>query len=249
MGLRVGLVAALWLLAAAPARGDHCTAARVGGAAALERADAAVRLDFIRARLRVEARRARVWSVAWAGTYATLAVGQIAPTPFLAPADRNGLYIGSGAALIGLIPLAVTPLKSMADQRWLERRLATAPPGTDVCALLAAAEGLFVRDAANEARGRSWVFHVGNVAFNTALFFAVGAGLGHWTSAVISGVAGIGIGELMIFTQPIGAVGALRRYRAGDLGAAPAPASAPRLGVGPILAGPRGLGAALRVAF
>jgi hypothetical protein len=111
----------------------------------------------------------------------------------------------------------VMPLRVMGDQRWLERRLATAPLGTHECALLAEAETLLVRDARNQAFGRSEVVHVGNVAVNAIIFAIIGAGFGHWTGAVISAVTGIVVGEVQIFTQPVGLVTDLARYRAGDL--------------------------------
>jgi hypothetical protein len=122
--------------------------------------------------------------------------------------------------------------------------LATAPPGTPACPLLVEAERLLLRDAANEAEGRSWRYHTGNVVVNAAIFFLIGAGFGQWLGAAISGVIGIAVGETMILTQPDGAVAALRRYRAGELG----PAAPARLGLAP-LAGPRANGVTLGFSF
>jgi len=72
------------------------------------------------------------------------------------------------------------------------------------------------RDAANETQGTSLLFHAGNVVVNAGIFFIIGAGFGHWTSATISLLTCIATGEIMIFTQPTGAVDTLRQYRNGD---------------------------------
>jgi hypothetical protein len=99
--------------------------------------------------------------------------------------------------------------------------------------MLAQAEELLTRDAANEARGQSLLFHGGNVVFNAGLFFLIGAGFGHWTSATISLLTGIATGEVMIFTQPVGAVEALNDYRRGDFGT---PSAGVRMGIAPLIA-------------
>jgi hypothetical protein len=223
--LLVGVVAVagLW---AAPAIAGECTTAVVQGTPALGRVDAGVRLRFVRERLRHEARRARIWSWTWAGIYTGLTAGQLALTAAVARDQRRDYYVGAGAAFIGLIPLTVMPLSVMGDQKWLERRLATAPPGTHECVLLAEAETLLVRDAKNEAFGRSSLVHIGNVVVNLIVFTIIGAGFGHWPNASISFVTGVVVGEAMIYTQPLGAVDDLDRYRGGDLGLA-APAARP----------------------
>jgi hypothetical protein len=69
--------------------------------------------------------------------------------------------------------------------------------------------------------------------FNVGLFLVLGAGFGHWTSATISLLTGIATGEVMIFTQPVGAVEALRQYRRGDLGS---PLAGVRMGIAPLIA-------------
>jgi hypothetical protein len=218
----VGLAAGLW---AAPARAGECTTAVVKGTPALGRVDAEVRLRFVRERLRHEARRARIWSWSWAGIYSGLTVGQLAPVPFVSHAQRNDLYVGGSASFLGIVTLVAMPLSVMGDQKWLERRLATAPPGTHECVLLSEAEALLVRDAKNEAFGRSMMVHVGNVVVNLIVFTIIGAGFGHWSSAAISLISGVAVGEVMIATQPVGAFEDLHRYRTGDLAPATVPAS------------------------
>jgi hypothetical protein len=120
----------------------------------------------------------------------------------------------------------------MGDEKRLDEAEAEAPE-TDPCVALARAEELLNRDAANEARGRSLLFHGGNVVFNAGIFLVIGAGFGHWTSATISLLTGIATGEIMIFTQPVGALKALRLYRRGDVGS---PSAGIRMGIAPLLA-------------
>jgi hypothetical protein len=241
---------AVWFWAA-PARAGECTTAVVKGSPDLAAIDAQVRLRFLRERLGHEARRARIWSWSWAGVYTGLTAVQLGVTPAMGRDARKDMYVGAGASFLGLAIIGVMPLRVMGDQRWLERRLRTAPPGTHECVLLAEAEGLLLRDAKNEAFGVSQIVHVGNVIVNLAVFLTIGAGFGHWFSGAISFAAGVAVGEVMIYTQPLGAVEDLERYRAGELRPAP-PARRVGLGVAPFVpAGTRGgpRGAALALTF
>lgn len=131
-----------------------------------------------------------------------------------------------------MIPLLVTPLKVMGDERRLDE-LAAEARETDPCVALAQAERLLNRDAANEAQGQSLLFHGGNVVVNAGVFLIIGAGFGHWTSATISLATGIVTGEIMIFTQPVGALRTLREYRRGDFGS---PSAGVRMGIAPLIA-------------
>jgi hypothetical protein len=221
-----------FVLGASPALGGECSATLVGGEPALQHVQAQTRLLFIRERLRSDAHRARIWSYSWGAIYSSLAVGQFVAAPLVSHASGLDLYVGGGASLIGLVPLVFTPLKVMGDDQRLEASEAEAL-GTDPCGSLARAEELLIRDAANEAEGRSLLFHGGNVVVNAGVFFIIGAGFGHWTSATISLLTGIATGEIMIFTQPLGALKALRAYRRGDLGS---PTATVRIAVVPLVA-------------
>jgi hypothetical protein len=226
------VLALVFVLSARPALGHECTASSVGGEPELQRLNADVRLRFIHERLRVDARHARIWSYAWGTIYSALATGQFVAAPLVSRASGLDLYVGGGAALIGVIPVVFTPLKVMGDEKRLDE-LEAENPQADPCATLAQAEELLTRDAANEARGQSLLFHGGNVVFNAGLFFLIGAGFGHWTSATISLLTGIATGEVMIFTQPIGAVEALRDYRCGDFRT---PSAGVGMGIVPLIA-------------
>ena len=201
---------------ASSAFAGECSATLVGGQPALQHLNVETRLHFIRERLRDDAHHASVWSYSWGAIYSSLAIGQFVAVPFVSPASRPDFYVGGGASLIGLVPLVVTPLKVMGDEERLEESQVE-PTGADPCALLAKAEELLIRDAANEAEGRSLLFHGGNVVVNAGISLIIGAGFGHWTSATISLLTGVATGEIMIFTQPVGALNALHAYRRGDV--------------------------------
>ena len=194
----------------------ECPVTLVGGQPALQHLNAETRLHFLRERLHTDAHNARVWSYSWGAIYSSLAIGQFIAAPLVSPASRPDFYVGAGASLIGLAPLLFTPLNVMQDEEGLVESNAAAP-GADPCVSLAWAEGRLVRDAANEAEGRSLLFHGGNIVINTGIFFIIGSGFGHWTSATISLLTGVATGEIMIFTQPVGALNALHSYRKGDV--------------------------------
>jgi hypothetical protein len=219
-------------LSASSAFGGECPATLVGGQPALQHLNAQTRLRFIRERLLIDAHHARVWSYSWGAIYSSLAIGQFVAAPLVSPASGRDFYVGGGASLIGLLPLVITPLKVMGDEERLAASKADTS-GADLCVSLAWAEELLIRDAANEAEGRSLLFHGGNVVVNAGIFFLIGAGFGHWTSATISLLTGVATGEIMIFTQPVGALRALQEYRSGDL---PSPPTAFRMAVVPLVA-------------
>lgn len=220
------------VLGARPAFGSECTVSLVGGEPALQHLTAAARLHFIHERLRIDARYARIWSYAWGAIYSSLTIGQLVAAPLVSHASGLDLYVGGGAAVIGIVPLVVTPLKVIGDEKRLDE-LEAETLQADPCGALARAEELLNRDAANEAQGRSLLFHGGNVVVNAGIFLIIGAGFGHWTGATISLLTGIATGEIMIFTQPVGALRTLRQYRRGDFGS---PSAEVRLGIAPLIA-------------
>jgi hypothetical protein len=225
--LSLGLV-----LYAKPTFARECPAPLADDGGTLHSTSPEARLQFIREHLRSDAHHARIWSYSWGAIYSALAVGQLVAAPLVSHDSGLDLYVGAGASLLGLAPLVFTPLKVIGDAKSLDASQAGTPE-TDACVLLAQAESALVRDAANEAQGRSLLFHGGNIVVNVGIFFLLGAGFGHWTSATISLLTGIATGEIMIFTQPVGAREALQSYRRGDL--LPAMAAA-RVAVVPLVA-------------
>jgi hypothetical protein len=217
MALRAAVFA---LLVGAAANASEC-APIAGGVPELGKIDAEVRLRFIRDRLRLQARRTRIWAFTWTGLYSAVIVFNLAQ---LDPNDRDNLIdngIGASASLVGVLSVALVPPRLIGDQFWLERRLKHAPPGTDVCALLAEAEGLLLRDVKSAAFGKSVLVHAGSFLFNVGVGLLLGAVFHHWNQAAIQAVAGIAVGEVMIISQPAEIVTDLQRYRAANLGLPP----------------------------
>ena len=99
----------------------------------------------------------------------------------------------------------------------LEAQIEAAGPGGDRCALLATAEAMLIADAKNERFGRSWLIHSGNLLVGVGAMLVLGLGYDRWGSGIANGIASVAIGEVMIFTQPVGLVRDLKRYRVGDL--------------------------------
>lgn len=189
-----------------------------GGSDALAALDPTARLEFIRGRLRHDAWRARQWSWGFGGSYAILTVASLAIAPNIKDvASRPDIYVGAGSALVGLGLISLGPLKVMRDSDVLEYHVTNAAPDVDRCRLLAIAEAMLIRDAASEKFGRGWFTQTGNALLGVAAALILGLGYKRWVSGIINGVASIGVGELMILTQPIGLVRDLGRYRAGDL--------------------------------
>ena len=178
--------------------------------------DPEARLSFIRARLAHDARKARHWSLGFGTSYALLTAGSLVAAPLLRDrASVPDLYVNAGAGIIGFGLIAVSPLRVLDDQVALEATIAAGT--TDRCQLLALAESYLMRDAKNEAFGRSWLIHSGNLLVGVGALLVLGLGYDRWGSGIGNGLGSIAVGELMIFTQPVGLVRDLRSYRAGDL--------------------------------
>jgi hypothetical protein len=179
------------------------------------------RLHWIHARLARTAHRARVWSWSWGLVLGASTVGSVAAVPFVAREDRVDYWVSAATSAVGLVPLLVMPLDVMSDADALGVLLPGAPSMGGPCALLDQAEVMLARDAASEAQGRAWWVHVVNWALNGGAGLVLALGYDHWTSGVLTAVVGGGIGEAMIFTQPVDSVDDLRAYRAGTLTLAP----------------------------
>ena len=190
-----------------------------GGNASLATVDGAVRLEFLRSRMRFAARQSRIW--AWSSAGVLLAVGNfqiLGATHVPDPGDRIDLSVGVASLGFSLLQLAVVPPRIMFDQWTLDRHVARAPPNADRCALLAEAERFLVRDARSEVIGRSPAMHAVTLLFNIGVGLLLGIGFDRWTSAAVNMFLGSGLGELQILTEPTESVALLDRYRAGDLG-------------------------------
>ena len=222
---RALVVALLALSALAPAaRAATCapSAAVAATGPRLGALDPERRLRFIDAELARSAHRAKVWTWGWGIALGVGAVANLAPLIWVPPDERIDWYTGAFTNTIGIVPLLIAPLDVIGDSRELQARLA-ARGTTDVCALLSDAETRLVHDAKNQADGRRWWLHVANFALNAGVGLFLGLGFHHWGAGTFQFASGAAIGELIIFTQPTGAIDSLRRYRDGALdgGAAP----------------------------
>jgi hypothetical protein len=219
MALRAGVFAVLLLSTSAHA--VEC-ATIAGAVPELAKIDAHVRLRFLRERIRVEARKTRIWAWTWSGIYSALVVYNLA---LIDPNDRDNLIdqgVGAGASAVGILSIALAPPKIIGDQYWLERRLRNAPAGEDVCAQLADAERVLAREVKATLFGKGALTHAGNFVFNIGVALLLGFGFNHWDQAAIQGLVGIAVGEVMTLSRPGGIVKDLKRYRAANLGVPPA---------------------------
>jgi len=227
--LAVGLALAA---PAAAARAESCApvpalaAANAGRAAPVAALDPEVRLRFIDAELARSAGRARLWTWTWGIALGVGTLANLAPLPFVEPDARVDWYTGAVTTGVGIVPLLIAPLEVVADSRELRSRIAAGGQADGgVCALLADAETRLVRDAQNQADGRRWWLHAGNVVLNAGVGLFLIVGFHHWTAGIFNAVSGAAIGEVIILTQPTGAIDSLRRYREGALEGAVPPTS------------------------
>jgi len=207
------------LLTSSRALAETRCRAPIDGTKALADIDARLRLAWINDHLSREGHRMAVWNWGWAIGIGAAGVGTLIPVPFVAPEDRVDYYTGAVLAAVGVLPFILAPPKVIDDSRTLRARLELQPPRDDqeVCALLADAEARLVRDARNEHLMNGWWAHAANVAINGAGFLFLGLGYHHWASAIANGLAGVAVGEAVIFTQPTRSVEDRERYMRGEL--------------------------------
>jgi hypothetical protein len=221
--VRVAAVATVLAAALATprARADCQTSAAVD-AARPNVHDAELRLAWIDGELARGARPARTWVWGWGLALGVGTVANLVPVPFVRRDERVDWYTGAATTGVGVVPLLVAPPKIIADARALHASLGARVDG-DTCALLADAETRLVRDAENQADGRRWWVHAGNVLLNAGVGAFLIVGFHHWGAGLWNAASGAAIGEIIIFTQPTTAIDGLRRYREGtrDGGAAP----------------------------
>jgi hypothetical protein len=175
-----------------------------------------VRLAWIQAHLAHTAHSATEWLRGWEIGIGSAGVINLAMIPVLGDTHDHRVVFGIGAAtsFIGLIPFFVRPPRVIADSRAVDARAATSIAR---CAVLAEAEQRLAASAAAQRQQRAWYLHAGNVAFNVGVTLVFGA-FGHWGPGVVSGIAGVAMGEALIYTHPTDSIDDLARYRRGDLG-------------------------------
>jgi hypothetical protein len=173
-----------------------------------------VRLASLRADFHHRARAAAAWHATWSLAYGGVSIYQGVA---LASADHDARIdraFGLGASLLGFAVLQIMPMHVLYDHRRVE---ALATRDGEVCARLAEAERLLVREVGSEKFAKSPLVHVGNFVVNAALLIGLGAGFRHWDAAALAGGIGVVVGEVQIISQPTGARRALDRYLRGEL--------------------------------
>ena len=205
------LILMLLLSAGLPARADE--ASRFPGRSDEE---VARRLGFIEARLAAGTPAANRWSYGWLSAYGALTVGQFgAVFATTNPGLRKDLAVGAFSSSLGALPFALFPFTPRFASAELGRWPASTP--AERRRKLSCAEGLLRKSAADEARGRSWMTHLGTLGVNIAFGVVLIAGYHRDRSGINSMIIGTGVGEIQIFTQPTDAIDDWTAYSKGDL--------------------------------
>lgn len=200
------------------------------------------RLDYLAHVFDREVHAIETWSYVWGSVPALAAVGQgVALTLTHDYGTRVDLSVGIVTSLIGVLSLGLLPLRLTLPMRNARWRWAEA----DRCAVLGHAEATLERVARDQALATGGLTHLGNIALNTGVVLVLGLGYDRWTTAAISGGAGVVIGELTAFTQPNHLNDALEEYRAGRIYA---PTSKASWSIGPTIE-KDAWGAALRASW
>jgi hypothetical protein len=208
LALTCGLAALAPIL---PARAAPCPPHR---GAQVTAGEARERLFWLNRQLEEEARRGRVWADGWMAAVGGAGVATLAAVPYVAPDHRIDWYTGAATAAIGVVPFLLAPPKATRSGPTLRQTIAASAVDDDarVCALVVEAEAALREAADSERLQRRWWFHAGNVAFNTGVFLFLGLGFHHWSAGALNGLAGVAVGEAILFTQPTGAIDAEAAY-------------------------------------
>ncbi|MEZ4320453.1 MAG: hypothetical protein R3F61_23435 [Myxococcota bacterium] len=174
---------------------------------------AEARLAYLREHLPRERRNAQRWFLGWTTGFSVLTVGQLAAIPVLDDRRQTPvLVVNSASTALGAGFLLVAPPRTVGNVRRLEALEAS---GGEPCEVLAEAERLLVRAASAERFGKGWLTHAGNVLLNVGAGAVLGLAFDDWESAWLTTAAGMLVGEVMIWTQPMDASRDLARYRSG----------------------------------
>jgi hypothetical protein len=221
--IRIGLACLCLSLAhARPAQAQTRCPAIDGGSERLASADAEARLAFVRSTMRDQAARAKTWEWAWSGIGYGLAAGQYALIPIYAPEHRVEEAFEATVSLYLPASIFILPLAVRADdivlERMIDRASAGSPPSVlSPCRALARAEELFASSAADEALRTGFLQHAVGLVL-TAAYTAFDWFVFKYPAGVaVAGGGALVVTEVQILTTPRGAVGALERYKRGDL--------------------------------
>lgn len=171
-----------------------------------------------------ERRKAAWWNGAWIGVFAAATAFNLTIAIVTDDGDaRIDSEVGAAKSALALSGAVFAPL-----------RLPRPVTGGGTCRDLSITEDALLGGAARERRGRGWGAHVSTVAVNLAASLYLGLVHDHWKAAAISGLGGVAVGEIRIFTQPNALAGVLAEET-----------SRPRVSLAPLTVGGRpGLGLA-----
>lgn len=172
--------------------------------------DASERLAFLEATLPRARAHAQRWMWGWTTGFTALTAGQLAAIPILHDAHQTPvLEVNAASTALGAVFLLVSPPPAIRTPHRIEAFAG------DPCARLAELERLVERSSRAERFGRSWLTHGGNAALNIAAGLVLAIGFDDWKDAWLTTAAGVVVGEVMIWTQPMDATRDLVQYRSG----------------------------------
>ncbi len=156
-----------------------------------------------RALLHEQAQRARTYRYAWTGIDAGLALGSFGLIPLVKPETRKDYIVSGAVSALGAVTTFIFPLNVEADEAELSTLNALAPAERrkKLAALL--------KDAAEDEHNRvTWPWHLLNLGTSSVTGGIIAIGFDHVRAGIQTGVISFVLGELQIFTQPTGLVGA-----------------------------------------
>lgn len=166
-----------------------------------ERADLAVRLDFLETRIAAQRRHAEWW---WRGFTAIYAGGVVVQSVRAAavqtPSVRADLIISAVKATGGLLRFGLQPYGGVVGTHSFAHL-----PEAGVRQLafkVERAEAVLADNAEATTPFGQWYAHVLNVVVNGAGALVVGLGFDDWQTGLVSAGIGVGMGELSFLTGP-----------------------------------------------
>lgn len=153
----------------------------------------------------------RAWNVTWFSLYSTAAAVQGGLALALDDRDDKAVFaVGAGRAAIAAVAIPILGIGT--------RRLVLTG---DRCADLREAEAVMRANVRLHAEGRGWLKHAGVVGLNLAAFLTLGLGFDLWERGALGAGIGVVVGEIQIYTQPMGSRDIARDYERGGVAVVP----------------------------
>lgn len=189
--MRTLLVGILVCATSATAAAAPC---KTAAGAEVSEGEARARVDQLASKLDRNRGHMRTWNITWFSIYTVAALTQGTLALTLDDGDDQRVY-GVGGVRAAIAAAAV-PLLGV--------RTRTVELTGDPCSDLAHVESVLGENARLHAEGRGWIKHAGVVGLNLAAFLTLGLGYDLWTRGAIGGAIGVVVGEVQIYTQPMG---------------------------------------------